>query len=111
MEISENNNVIYQIDKNNSWSQETNFVPSNYILSGTKLAIEHLCNKYIDDYIDSKKVKKKSRKEGILEGTLDKLDEEYKTLTDDILQKRRDNAAEHSGKGIIENYIKRKLGK
>ena len=67
--------------------------------------------KYIDDYIDSKKVKKKSRKEGILESTLDKLDEEYKTLTGDILQKRRDNAAEHSGKGIIENYIKRKLGK
>lgn len=67
--------------------------------------------KYINDYIDSKKVNTNSRKEGIVEGTLDKLDERYKSFTDDMEEKRANNAAEHKGKGIIENYLKKRLNK
>lgn len=67
--------------------------------------------RYIDDYIDSKKVKKKERPENFMQNTLNNLDDKHRNLIESIIKKSRDNAAEHRGQGIIENYLKNKLKK
>jgi hypothetical protein len=63
--------------------------------------------KYIEDYIDSKKVKKKEKPKSAL---LD-LSEKYEKAFTDYEDSLRENAKKHKGKGIIENFIKRKLNK
>jgi len=72
----------------------------------TKSISPHM-KRYIEEYIDSKKVKKKERPRGVLL----KLDDKYSPMLDAFAKKAHDNAAEHKGQGIIENYIKNKFKK
>jgi len=76
----------------------------------TKSISPHM-KRYIEEYIDSKKVKKKERPENFMQNTLNKLNDKHKNLIESIAKKSSDNAAEHKGQGIIENYLKNKFKK
>ena len=56
-------------------------------------------------------LKKKERPENFMQNTLNNLDDKHRNLIESIIKKSRDNAAEHRGQGIIENYLKNKLKK
>lgn len=60
--------------------------------------------KYINDYIDSKKVKKKTN---FMRDAI----ESFSDYQDKTYNKIRDNAENNKKSGIIEGYIKKKLGK
>ena len=63
--------------------------------------------KYIDDYIDSKKVKSKEKPKSALLDLSERYGKAFKYYNDKI----EENAEQHKGKGIIENYLKKKFGK
>ena len=71
----------------------------------TRKSVSPQMKKYIEDYIDSKKVKKKERQKGIIEGSLDKLDEKPIFVFDP------DNYHDKVKKGEIKPVIQKYLDK